>query len=666
MTLPTGRALVNAQDAIESFSLSADGAALVFGARRVRRGAYVSHLYRVPWEGGRAQPLTSGRVRDTAPAIAPDGRAVAFVRVPVGKDDAAGQLWILALQPDGRPAGRPWRLTRQKHGAGTPRWSPDGSRLAFLGPAGEDRFVVDGEHPKRSPVARRITRTDFRDDDSGLLSRRTHLWSIEVRRGAEPIQLTDGDFDVTQLAWAPDGSWLAFTADVEPDGNVLPRDRIFRVPAAGGRHRPLVALAGTTHGPAISPDGRQVAFVGSDVPDPGDEVLTSLWVKPVRSGQPRRLGEGLDRSIENGAWADLVMAEDATGPIWLADGSLLAMVGDTGRNLPYRFATDGTFQRLLEPDQVVGAGLAVAAERIAMSAGLRGHAAELYALEGLAKPPGRLRRLTTIGSGWQTRLGVATWEEHWVDGPGGRIQAWVVSAPDAPARPMPTVVDLHGGPTGSAAPGGTMDTMMLAGHGYRVVRPNVRGSDTFGSDWIAALGGRWGEVDAADVEAVVASLVAKGLTDPRRVGVMGLSYGGFLTQWLVGTSGTFAAAVAENGVANQVSVWGTSYFGVHYNRHARLGEPLTESGVEQLWRRSPLRHASSVTTPLLMLQAAEDEICPASDNLQLFTALKVLDRPVELILYPEEHHEMKNYGRPDRRIDRMERILAWFDRHLRG
>ena len=231
---------------------------------------------------------------------------------------------------------------------------------------------------------------------------------------------------------------------------------------------------------------------------------------------------------------------------------------------------------------------------------------------------------------------------------------------------MPTVVDLHGGPTGSAAPGGTMDTMMLAGHGYRVVRPNVRGSDTFGSGWIAALGGRWGVVDAEDVEAVVAALVAEGLTDPRRVGVMGLSYGGFLTQWLVGTSRTFAAAVAENGVANQVSVWGTSYFGVHYNRHARLGEPLTESGVEQLWRRSPLRNASSVTTPLLMLQAAEDEICPASDNLQLFTALKVLDRQVELILYPEEHHEMKNYGRPDRRIDRMERILAWFDRHLRG
>jgi dipeptidyl aminopeptidase/acylaminoacyl peptidase len=208
--------------------------------------------------------------------------------------------------------------------------------------------------------------------------------------------------------------------------------------------------------------------------------------------------------------------------------------------------------------------------------------------------------------------------------------------------------------------------MLLANHGYRVIRPNVRGSDTFGSDWIAALGGRWGEVDAADVEAVVAGLVAKRLVDPRRVGVMGLSYGGFLTQWLAGTSRTFAAAVAENGVTNQVSVWATSYFGVHYNRRARLGEPLTEDGVTRLWRRSPLRNVQGISVPLLMLQAEQDQICPPSDNLQLFTALKVLGRQVELVLYPDEHHEMKNYGRPDRRIDRMERILDWFDRHLRG
>ena len=161
---PTGRALVNAQAVIESFSLSADGERLVYGLRQVRGGRYVSHLWSVPWSGGRARRLTSGKVRDVAPAISPDGRMVAFARTAVGPDPGEAQIWILPL--DG---GEAWQLTRQRHGAGTPVWSPDGTRLLFLGQAGEDRFIVGRVRPKQAPVARRITRTDFRDDESGLL-----------------------------------------------------------------------------------------------------------------------------------------------------------------------------------------------------------------------------------------------------------------------------------------------------------------------------------------------------------------------------------------------------------------------------------------------------------------------------------------------------------------
>ena len=201
--------------------------------------------------------------------------------------------------------------------------------------------------------------------------------------------------------------------------------------------------------------------------------------------------------------------------------------------------------------------------------------------------------------------------------------------------------------------------------GYRVLMPNIRGSATFGSEWVAGLSTAWGDVDAADAMAAVDALVARGLADPNRLAVMGLSYGGFLTQWLVGVTDRFRAAVAENGVANQVSAWANSFFGVHYNRRGGLGDPLSDEGMDQLWRTSPLRLAPNVRTPLLMLQSEEDRICPAADNEQLFTALKVLGREVEYILYPDEHHEMKSHGRPDRRIDRLERILAWVERRVR-
>jgi dipeptidyl aminopeptidase/acylaminoacyl peptidase len=245
------------------------------------------------------------------------------------------------------------------------------------------------------------------------------------------------------------------------------------------------------------------------------------------------------------------------------------------------------------------------------------------------------------------------------------MQVWVASPPGAATKPLPTILHLHGGPNGAWGPGGTMDATHLTGHGYRVVMPNHRGSATFGDAWSQALRGHWGEVDADDVHAALDALIQVGLTDPDRIGVMGLSYGGFLAQWLIGTSDRFRAAVGENGVTNQVSAWANSFFGVHYDRRWRLGDPLSRAGMLRLWRSSPLANVARMHTPLLLLQAEEDQICPAADAEQLFTALRVLGREVEYILYPEEHHEMKNDGRPDRRIDRMERILAWFDRWVR-
>lgn len=660
MSPATGRALVNAQTVIESFSLSADGAALVFGLRRVRGGRYVSHLWRAGWDGGRARQVTSGQVRDTSPALSPDGSRIAFARAPVGTESAEAQIWILPI--DG---GEAWQLTKLRHGASSPSWSPDGQRLAFLAAAGPDRFVVGPRRVKQAPMARRITRTDFRDDESGLLGRRTHLWTIAAGPGARPRRLTIGDFDVEQPTWAPDGSWLAFAADMGEDWNLMPRTELFRIASGGGPLRPLVSLPGDAARPAISPDGSQVAFIGTDVADPPEHAITRAYVAPVDGdGPPRCLTPSLDRSVGNGAWADLVMADDMPGPLWLDERTLVVMVGDRGRNLPYRIGLDGEVAPITPPGRVVGCALAVAGDRVALTAGVDRHAAEIYALEAGPRGAGRLRRLTTNGSSWQDRFPLPIWEELWIDGPAGPIQTWLVSPARVGARPLPTIVAVHGGPTGCWAPGGTMDSTMLTAHGYRVVLPNIRGSDTHGAAWIRALGGRWGDADANDVMAVVAAVVARGLADPRRLGVMGLSYGGYLTQWLVGYTDRFAAASAENGVANQVSAWANSYFGVHFNRRHNLGDPLTERGMRRLWKTSPLSQAANIRTPLLMLQAQDDVNCPAADNEQLFTALKVLGREVEYILYPEEHHELKNYGRPDRRIDRMERILAWFDRYL--
>jgi len=451
------------------------------------------------------------------------------------------------------------------------------------------------------------------------------------------------------------------------DTNIAPRTQLYCVPASAGEVSELASLAGDAYYPAISPNGRWVAFVGTDVDDPPDEALARLFVASVDGHAPRCLTPDLERSVGCEGWADLVMAEDVPGPLWLDDESLLVLVSDRGRNVPHRADLNGQLEPVIPPGRLVGAALAAASGRIALAAGVDRHATEIYALETGAADAGAatLRQITRDGSAWQDQFAVPEWEELSIEGPGGPIQVWLASPRDARKTPLPTILAFHGGPTGAWAPGGTMDSTMLCGAGYRVALPNIRGSASFGSDWVAALGGRWGEVDAEDALAVADALVARGLADGQRLGMMGLSYGGYLVQWLAGATDRFGAGVAENGVANLVSGWANSYFGVHYHRHARLGDPLTDEGMQGLWRASPLRNAARIHTPLLILQAEEDRICEPADNEQLFTALKVLDRETEYILYPEEHHELKNYGRPDRRIDRMERHLAWFDRWLR-
>ncbi|HEX6474305.1 MAG TPA: hypothetical protein VF114_04355, partial [Candidatus Limnocylindria bacterium] len=473
MPTPTGRALVNAQAVIESFSLSMDGELLVYARREVRRGRYVSHLWTVPWSGGRARRLTSGAVRDANPAISPDGSLVAFARTAVGPDPGEAQIWIQPLA-----GGEPWQLTKQRHGAGSPQWSPDGRRLLFLGQAGDDRFIVGRVRPKQAPLARRITRTDYRDDDSGLLGRRTHLWSVAGKSGARPRRLTHGDFDVQEPTWAPDGSWIAFTADLGDDWNVMPRTAVYRVPSGGGEHALLAELPGDAWNAAISPDGRSVAFLGTDVADPPEYAVTRAWLAGLDGGAPRCLTPKLDRSVGNGAWSDLVMADDDPGPAWLDPETLVVIVGDQGRNVPYRITLDGDVAPLVQPGRVVGCAIATAAGRVAMSAGNDRHAAELYALDDGRGGTRRLRRLTTNGSGWQDRFPLPTWEEAWIDGDGGPIQTWIVSPRRAGKGALPTIVIIHGGPTGCHAPGGTMDTTMLTGHGYRLVLANPRGSDT--------------------------------------------------------------------------------------------------------------------------------------------------------------------------------------------
>ena len=684
---------------VEELDVTADGSTAVVARRAVRRGRYETHLWVIDLVGAsRPRQLTAGGVRDGSPRISPDGRSVAFVRSDALDDDAPNHVVLATLR-----TGRVRTLAGGTTGIGSigeVEWSPDGSRIAFTAAVDPLRFVV-GDRPAvgstasrssklPSPTARRVTRADWRWDEEGHRDRWSHLFLVDAS-GGPSRQVTRGDWGVSGITWHPDGRTVAFAAELGDEADLAPFPKIWAIDIDAGprakRSRPRIVLdaPGGAARPAYSPDGRWLAAIGILDAWPLDDVCPGLLIGPADGSRPAHaLDPGLDRHWGNYADTDLTgwMVSGRSGPTWIDATTIAGVVTDRGRALPERWTIDGrTGSRVSAPTashrdatgpwaDVVTHTIAVAPgstapARIVLLGTLGGRGMDVMTVDLDSAPAERaFRTHTTFGSAWQRRFRQPTMVRVDTPGAGGRIETWIASPVDGGDGPLPTIVDVHGGPLGCWAPAPHHEVTMLTGAGYRVVLPNIRGSAGYGRDWIRPQLGDWGGVDADDVHDALDHVIALGLADPARVGILGLSYGGFMVNWMVGTTDRFRAAVSENGVTNQVSCWANSDSGPEYCRAALLGDPFTPEGVAALWRQSPLRHVANVHTPLLMLQAEADLRCPPHDNEQFFVALRHLRREVEFVLYPDESHVYATTGRPDRRTDRMQRVLEWFDTHL--
>lgn len=618
--------------------LALRGRVVVYTLRAVHEGRERTDLWRVDLDGA-PRPLTASPGADTHPRISPDGRRVAFLRAGA---DGVAQPHLLELDTD-QPA-RP--LATLPRGATDLDWAPDGTWLAVTAPDAVSPVEVAGP-PGESPTALVLTDLGWRRDGEpgGLHRYPTHVHRLPVDGDSGPRRLTSGAWSASRPRVGADG--VHFLADLGPDADLDPSPQVHRVRPDGGVET-LTALAGGVSRYHLTATG--VRVLGQDLRHARD-AQPPRWidVRPGREPQPLVAPKGWPGRLgdESDVFDWQVEADDAA-----TIGSLSA----DGRTWPVDLDTGAA----LVTDQPVLTG-AVAADGpravAVLALGTGAQAPDVYELT-----PDGPRRLTHHGD-WLTAYRAPEWRRLEVDGPGGVITVHLLR-PAGATGPLPTVLLVHGGPTGQWGVAAPLEAVLLAGAGFQVAMPNIRGSIDRGAEWVSPLYGAWGRVDADDCLAVCDHLVTTGLADERRLGVSGLSYGGFLVQWLIGTTDRFAAAVAENGVTNQIAAWALCEDGLSYNRAAGLGEPLGPDGVARLWAASPLRSVARVRTPLLMLQGADDRTCPAADNEQFFVALRAQRRTVEYVLYPEESHLMQGSGRLDRRIDRHRRTVAWFERHL--
>ena len=593
------------------------------------------------WDGETERPFTHGP-GDSSPRWSPDGSRLSFLRKGVGDDD---QTQVAVMSVGG---GEATVISELPLGVETLEWSPTGDHLAVVGMDWVEEWAgLDDEERKRRP--RRIDRVPYRFDNRGWLhDRRRHLYLIDPNGDETARCLTPGDYDEGQPAWRPDGQAVAFISARHPRRGFDPGQEILEVDIESGEQSTLVEKG---HWVLVSyrADG-VVHAVGQ--PDPwAHPSIFSFW-RVEASGDLVDLTGHLDRSIT--AFAPAIAP---AGPQWVGQAAITC-VEDAGRIKVVRVEPDGTVDLLLEGDRVItGVSPSADGTKLAYVAVAPSDPGELYVTE-----QGTRESTTDLNGQFRSGTTLVDPEHFTVISDGAVIDVFVYLPPGDES--VPTLLNIHGGPATQYGYTFLDEFQVYTGAGFGVVACNPRGASGRGVDFVRAVrGDGWGVVDEADVTAALDAALARfPRLDAGRVGIMGGSYGGFLTAWMIARQDRFRSAVVERALLGWPSFGGTSDIGATFGR-MYLDADLPE-GHDRLWAASPLSLAHQITTPTLIIHSENDFRCPIEQAEQLFMELKKREVSAEFLRFPGEGHELSRSGKPRHRLERFEALLEWHQRHL--
>jgi dipeptidyl aminopeptidase/acylaminoacyl peptidase len=432
---------------------------------------------------------------------------------------------------------------------------------------------------------------------------------------------------------------------------------IWIIPAHGGEPRSLTETSGPVSAPAFSPDGRTIAYLGHGYRHESGRNMR-LFTRPVAGGRATCLTGTLDRTC--------VPFFSQVAPLWSPDGAWLTFaVEDQGDAPIYRVQADGTAtpQRIIAGErQVTGLSASSDGAWLAFAAMDPMSPAEVLVCRADGT---REQQLTDLNGPWKAEVARSRPERFRYERDGHQLDGWVMRPYGCePGVRYPALLNIHGGPHTQYGHHFFDEFQVYAGAGYAVIYTNPRGSQGYGEEFTRAVIGDWGGGDFADVMAGLDEALRRyDFIDPERLGVMGGSYGGFLTSWTVGHTNRFKAACSERAVNNTYTLFGTSDIG-HSFSEAQSGY-LPWENMQWYIDHSPLTYARDIATPLLIMHSESDLRCPMEQAEQLFVALKKQRKPVVFVRFPDEDHELSRAGRPRHRLERFRIILDWFARYLR-
>ena len=642
--------------------LSPDGERVAFAVRTVppERDGYRSAIWLVPFDGSaEATRLTAGPGQDTLPRWSPDARTLAFVSDRAAPDKTDGKkrkpknVFVLSL--DG---GEARQLTSFDDDCGELAWSPDGRRIAFTVKDAKAEGADDDAAPRVYERMRYKT-------DEGYLSdqRRKHIWIVDGA-GSKPWRLTDGDWDDQHPAWSPDGREIAFVSNRSADRERNTVADIHVVSVTDGMLRRVTDEFGQYGNPSWSPDGATIACYGVEKALGSAARNVHLWLWPAAGG-----GKGTDllakwdRTVGSVVMSDMRAQVQTLAPKWSADRTRVIFVGsDQGTANVYSVPVKGgeVKAETLGAHQVVSLSLAGDARRFACVFSDATCPGDVAAGE-LGKG---LRCLTDL-NGELLRTRHITPIEHvtFKGADGWMVEGWLMKPRGFDvANKWPLVLEIHGGPHSTYGNGFFHEFQVLTGRGYGILFTNPRGSHAYGEKFSTACIGDWGGKDYEDLMAGVDHALASGWVDEKRLYVTGGSYGGFMTNWIVGHTTRFRAAATQRSISNNVSAFGTSDIGWHFWEQ-EMGEANPWHNAAKLVERSPLTYVPNVKTPLLILHAERDLRCPIEQAEQFFIALRWHGVETTFVRFPEDNHDLTRGGKPRNRVEHAKRIADWFDAH---
>lgn len=600
---------------------------------------YQSHIFLYDLKTKKSKQLTRSAFADTQPAFSPDGKSIAYLSRK-SKDDKA-QLYLLPLA-----GGEAECLTSFKAGVSAFAWHPEGSHIALLS---------RGDWQEESSGIREITDLNYKLDGLGFLAKvPQQLYLLQLKK-RKLEQISKHKQAIHEFVFSPDAERLFFIAGDDKKHAKEWQKNLFSLSLKSQKTKRLLAKPGMIQNLSLSPEGKTLVF---NAPCRWELFAspTGLYALESKASEPRLLTAELDAVPSIGG--DSRYGNYPNKACWFDEDSLVINVNQDAKSALSKLSlSTGRLEPLHQAAEAISSFVAQD-RKLLFTSETPSQPIELFLQEdGVVCQLSKLNSKLAKKYRFQMPTGpvkLATDSEH-------SISYWKLS-PLQPRKDRALVVQVHGGPHTNYGYGFFHEFQILAAAGFTVIYGNPRGSSSFGDDFATTILGRYGTIDAEDILAFAKHAQAEHGAGTAPVHLTGGSYGGFMTNWLIGQTDFFRSAVTQRSICNWLSFFGSSDIGNWFSPIEQKGNPWQDTDL--LWQQSPLKYVAKVKTPLLLLHSEEDHRCPIEQAEQFYTALKVLDKvDTAFIRIPGEGHELSRSGRPDRRIARLRAIIHWFETH---